>query len=87
MHTGLTEEEIEKELEIRKKILDWMRLQNISDLDLIGFIMKMYYSDASKIKKFIKNNLNYSINDKISIGNYSFCLIIAGAIILFIANY
>jgi archaeal flagellar protein FlaI len=49
LHTGLTEEDIEKELATRKKILDWMRVQNINELDTIGFIMKLYYSNTKRV--------------------------------------
>jgi len=49
LHTGLTEEDIEKELATRKIILDWMAAQNISELDQIGFVMKLYYSNAKRV--------------------------------------
>ena len=55
LHTGLTEEDIEKELSTRKEILDWMRISNIADLNEIGFVMKMYYSDAQKVIQLAKN--------------------------------
>jgi len=55
LHTGLTEEEIEKELKTRVHILDWMRVQNINELDTIGYIMKIYYSDAQKVIKLAEN--------------------------------
>lgn len=57
LHTGLTEEEVDKELEERKIILEWMREKEITSLDHIGFIMKLYYSDPKKVRGFADNNI------------------------------
>ncbi len=51
MHTGMTEDEINKELKERTKILDWMKEKNISDLNMIGFVVKLFYNNPDKIKK------------------------------------
>jgi archaeal flagellar protein FlaI len=55
LHTGLTEEDLEKELSTRKEILDWMRLENINELDMIGLVMKLYYSDAQRVIKLARD--------------------------------
>jgi len=55
MHTGLTEEDLTQELSARKEILEWMRLQNINELDMIGFVMKLYYSDAQRVVKLARD--------------------------------
>ena len=51
LHTGLTEDEIYKELHAREKILDWMREEGISELNTIGFIIKMFYINPDKVKQ------------------------------------
>jgi len=51
LHTGMTEEDINIEIEERKQILEWMRRQNITDLDSIGFLVKLFYSESSEVKK------------------------------------
>ncbi len=60
MHTGLTEEEIGREIQDRQEILEWMQRQNINELDIIGFLVKLYYSDANMIKKMAKQNTPFS---------------------------
>ncbi|MDD4251338.1 MAG: ATPase, T2SS/T4P/T4SS family [Candidatus ainarchaeum sp.] len=56
-HTGLTEDEIYKELEERTHILNWLQSQNINDLDEIGFIIKLFYTDPQRVKKMAKDNI------------------------------
>jgi archaeal flagellar protein FlaI len=52
LHTGLTEDEIYKELHAREKILDWMREKGISDLNMIGYIVKLFYIDSDQVKQY-----------------------------------
>ncbi|MDD3159801.1 MAG: ATPase, T2SS/T4P/T4SS family [Candidatus ainarchaeum sp.] len=59
IHTGLTEDEIYSEIEERKEILEWMVKQKIDDLDTIGYVMKLFYADKSKIQKMIKTNYTF----------------------------
>jgi len=56
LHTGLTEDEINKELKEREMILDWMRNNNLSELDMIGYLVKMFYADPDRIKKLAREN-------------------------------
>jgi len=56
MHTGLTEEEVYKELEERKVVLEWLKRNNVTDVDLIGFIVKLFYSNPEKVKSLAKEN-------------------------------
>ncbi len=57
IHTGLTEEDINREIADRQIILDWMKRQNITELDTIGFLMKIFYSSPGKLKKMAQDNL------------------------------
>jgi len=56
MHTGLTEEDINKEISDRQIILEWMKRQNINELDTIGFLMKIFYATPAKLKKLAQEN-------------------------------
>jgi flagellar protein FlaI len=56
VHTGLTEEDIYKEINERAEILDWMKRSNLTDLDEIGFVMKLFYSNPTRVKKMAKEN-------------------------------
>jgi archaeal flagellar protein FlaI len=57
MHTGMTEEDINKEIADRQIILDWMKRQNITELDMIGFLMKIFYGSPAKLKKMAQDNV------------------------------
>jgi archaeal flagellar protein FlaI len=56
-HTGLTEDEINKELDERVKILDWLQEKNINDLNQIGFIVKLFYINPDKVKKMAEQKI------------------------------
>jgi len=56
MHTGLTPKEIWDEIEMKKKILEWLREHNIRDINALGAIMKRYYSDSSYIEEAALKN-------------------------------
>ena len=58
MHTGMTEEDINKEIADRQIILDWMKRQNITELDTIGFLMKIFYGSPAKLKKMAQENVS-----------------------------
>lgn len=57
MHTGMTEDEINTEIMRRKEILDWMQRQDITDLDTIGFLVKLFYSEPAEIRKMAEKNM------------------------------
>ncbi len=55
MHTGLTEDEVNKELKTREKILLWLVKENINDLDMIGYIVKLFYTTPEAILKMAQD--------------------------------
>ena len=44
LYTGLTADEIGKDLQEKAKLLKWLLTQNINDVHQIGLIMSKYYS-------------------------------------------
>ena len=58
LHTGMTEEEITKELMDRAKILKWMKTNKITELNEVGKVMEIFYSTPEVIKKAAKKNLS-----------------------------
>jgi flagellar protein FlaI len=56
LHTGMTEEDLFKEIEDRRQILEWMKRMGLNELDEIGFLVKLFYSDPERIKKYAKQN-------------------------------
>ncbi|MGI6589830.1 MAG: type II/IV secretion system ATPase subunit [Candidatus Iainarchaeum sp.] len=59
MHTGLTEDDINKEIIDRQKILEWMQRQEITELETIGFLMKIFYATPEKLKKMAQENISF----------------------------
>ena len=59
LHTGMTEEDITREINERIEILEWMKRQKINDIDMIGYIVKLFYSYPEQVKKISKKNTSY----------------------------
>jgi len=53
-HTAMSQEEINKSLEERKKILGWMIKKNIRDFEQIGKIMNVYYTNPRLLSEMMK---------------------------------
>ncbi|MEI7961600.1 MAG: ATPase, T2SS/T4P/T4SS family, partial [archaeon] len=60
LHTGMTEDEINNEIDRRREIFEWLQRQNITDLDLIGFVVKLFYSEPEEVKKLAQKNATAS---------------------------
>ena len=56
MHTGMNEKEIEKDLNDKKKILDWMVKNNIKTVDGVGKLIAEYYRDPKNVLKIVEKN-------------------------------
>ncbi len=56
LHTGLTLNEINEELAHKKAILQWMLLNNLSNIENVGDTMKAYYKDPAAILKAAERN-------------------------------
>ncbi len=62
-HTSMTEEEINKELNLKKKILSWMIDHKIRKLEDLGKTMNLYYQNKDLLlKKISKNDTNFILN-------------------------
>lgn len=55
-HTGMGQKEIEKDLENKKLIFDWLLKNKIRDLESFGKVMNLYYTDKEKLRSIIKHN-------------------------------
>ncbi len=49
LYTGLTADEVGKDLQEKARLLKWLVSQNISDVHRIGLIMSRYYSGKIKM--------------------------------------
>ena len=52
----MSEKEINKDLENKKMVLDWMVKHKIFNIDVFGKIIDEYYKDPDKITKMAKKN-------------------------------
>jgi flagellar protein FlaI len=55
-HTGLSESDINKDLALKIKILDYMVKNNIRSLEDVGKMMKSYYLDKDAVVKAVNSN-------------------------------
>ncbi len=56
-YTGMTEEEVYRDIKDRANILKWMVKQDIRKLDDVGKVVKMFYVDKEKLLKGVSKNL------------------------------
>ncbi len=54
LYTGMSEEEIEEELQKKIKILDWMQRNRIKTINSVGKIVAEFYRDEQYVMKFIE---------------------------------
>jgi flagellar protein FlaI len=54
LYTGMTNEEIKKDLKEKKQILDWMLAKKIDDINKVGETMGEYYRDREAFMKRIQ---------------------------------
>ena len=55
-HTGLSESDIKKELEERKKILDWLIKNNLRSIKEVGNTIELFYQNKEKLTEMMRKN-------------------------------
>lgn len=55
-NTGMSDTEIKKDLEEKKKILQWLIKNNIRDLESFGKVINLYYKNKEMLLKEMKRN-------------------------------
>jgi flagellar protein FlaI len=58
LHTGMTKEQIEKDNKKRQVILKWMAKNKITQIDEVGKIFSLYYSNPEEIYEIALKNLS-----------------------------
>ncbi len=58
LYTGMTNEEIEKDLENKVKILEWMTKYQIKTINTVGKVFAEYYRDENTIIKLAKSGVS-----------------------------
>ncbi len=56
MHTGMTNDEIQAELDDRAAILDWMQKNSLTEINQVGSVMNLFYNNPKKVKNAAKKN-------------------------------
>ncbi len=55
-HTGMSQTDINKNLEEKEEIFEWLIKNKIRDLRSIGKVMNLYYTDRDELNLIMKNN-------------------------------
>lgn len=59
LHIGATPTEIEKDLDEKEMILDWMTKNRIEDINDVGEVFRMYYKEKDFLVRGIAKNLDF----------------------------
>ena len=57
-HTGLSDNEINKDLAMKKKIIEYMVKNNIRSLEQVGKVFNNYYLDPGFVTEIVDKNRN-----------------------------
>ncbi|MGC9037548.1 MAG: type II/IV secretion system ATPase subunit [Candidatus Micrarchaeia archaeon] len=60
LYGGYTEEELEKEIEEKSKVLMWMVQNKIVDVDTCGYVISTYYNNKEKILKLVEGKVPFT---------------------------
>ncbi|MCX8163036.1 MAG: type II/IV secretion system ATPase subunit [Candidatus Micrarchaeota archaeon] len=66
LYTGMTKEQIDKDNKKRQTILKWMVKNNINQIDEVGKIFSLYYSNPEEIYEIAQSNLSKKEADKLA---------------------
>lgn len=58
LHTGMTDQEFQKDLLEKMEILKWMQSKKISTVDGIGKVVVEYYFDPEKVLRIVRKDAN-----------------------------
>jgi len=56
MHTGMTEDEINKDLKEKEEVLSWMVKKEILDINSFGKVIDEYYKDPKRVVSIARKN-------------------------------
>jgi len=56
LHTGMDDDEIQKDLKEKEMILEWMLDNNIKTVNTVGKVVADYYHDRERVMKIVKSN-------------------------------
>ncbi len=60
LHTGMTPDEINKNLEQKERVLQWMLDNNVKDINSFGTVMRYYYKEKDYLLDLVNNNKSAS---------------------------
>ena len=64
MFTGMTRNEIKKDIKEKELVLNWMVKHNINIVDDVGRVVAEYYTDKNKFMKIVRSNKPFIFNKK-----------------------
>lgn len=57
-HTGMSQHEIEQDIALKEKILEWLVKKEVRDIKSVGSVMHAYYLDPDFVGKVVQKNGN-----------------------------
>jgi len=55
-NTGLSREELEKDIRDKMMVIDWLVYNNVTDINTLGAVIANYYLDQDRVLKLVKRN-------------------------------
>lgn len=56
LHTGMSREEIDEDIDEKRRVLEWMEENNVNSVDNVGKVIAEYYSDKEKVVEMVEND-------------------------------
>ncbi len=56
LHTGMNEDEMKKDLEEKKTVLNWMQKNKIKTVNAVGKVIADYYANRERVLQIVKRN-------------------------------
>lgn len=56
LYTGYSDKDIQKEIDEKKQVIEYLVKQDITDVDQVGMVIAEYYTDKEHLMKFVKAN-------------------------------
>jgi flagellar protein FlaI len=67
LYSGMTDKEIEADMEEKMGVLDWMVKKGYDDVDQVGHIVSNYYINMDEIVDTVKKGKNWDFNSQVGV--------------------
>jgi len=60
MYTGMSRKVIQKDIDFKERVLNWMVKQGVDSVDTVGRVMAEYYTNQGNLKQIVLANRPFS---------------------------